>query len=185
MAKAFGIWAPLNILVSIAWGMLLFGEFLKTGSANLAWALAAVSVIIAGVLLIIFSGGEASDKNRFSWVGLAGALGAGLGWGSYFVPIRISELSMWVAMLPMALGMFAGSCLLLVVSKSSLRLNSPCLLYTSQTIGSRDWRTAVREDDWTCCAYSRGRCSKRSLPRSGHGCRRFGVIRETGRSGKS
>jgi glucose uptake protein len=125
MAKAFGIWAPLNILVSIAWGMLLFGEFLKTGSANLAWALAAVSVIIAGVLLIIFSGGEASDKNRFSWVGLAGALGAGLGWGSYFVPIRISELSMWVAMLPMALGMFAGSCLLLVVSKSSLRLNSP------------------------------------------------------------
>ena len=90
MAKAFGIWAPLNILVSIAWGMLLFGEFLKTGSANLAWALAAVSVIIAGVLLIIFGGGEASDKNRFSWLGLAGALGAGLGWGSYFVPIRIS-----------------------------------------------------------------------------------------------
>jgi glucose uptake protein len=82
-------------------------------------------VIIAGVLLIIFGGGEASDKHRFSWMGLAGALGAGVGWGSYFVPIRISELSMWVAMLPMALGMFAGSCVLVIISKSPLRLSSP------------------------------------------------------------
>jgi len=32
---------------------------------------------------------------------------------------------MWVAMLPMALGMFAGSCVLLVVSKLSLKLDSP------------------------------------------------------------
>ena len=125
MAKAMGIFSPMNILVSIAWGMLLFGEFLKTGSANLGSALAAVTVIIAGIMFIVFSGGEASGSNRFSWVGLAGAMGAGIGWGSYFVPIRISELSMWVAMLPMALGMFAGSCVLLVVSKLSLKLDSP------------------------------------------------------------
>jgi glucose uptake protein len=124
MAKAMGIWSPLNILVSIAWGMLLFGEFLKTGSTNLVWALAAVIVIIAGVLLIIFGGGGTSGKSSFSWVGLAGAFGAGIGWGSYFIPIRISELSMWVAMLPMALGMFAGSCVLLLLSKSSLKLDS-------------------------------------------------------------
>jgi glucose uptake protein len=125
MAKAFGIWSPLNILVSIAWGMLLFGEFLKTGSANLVWALAAVIVIIGGVLLIIFGGESASGNSPFSWVGLAGAIGAGIGWGSYFVPIRISALSMWVAMLPMALGMFAGSCVLLLLSKSSLKLSAP------------------------------------------------------------
>ena len=104
--------------------MLLFGEFLKTGSTNLVWALAAVIVIIAGVLLIIFGGGGTSGKSSFSWVGLAGAFGAGIGWGSYFIPIRISELSMWVAMLPMALGMFAGSCVLLLLSKSSLKLDS-------------------------------------------------------------
>jgi glucose uptake protein len=125
MAKAMGIWAPMNILVSIAWGMLLFGEFLKPGSASLASALAAVVVIIAGILFIIFSGGEASGNSRFSWVGLAGAVGAGIGWGSYFIPIRISALSMWVAMLPVALGMFVGSCLLVVVSRLSVKLDSP------------------------------------------------------------
>jgi glucose uptake protein len=32
---------------------------------------------------------------------------------------------MWVAMLPVALGMFAGSCVLIVLSKSSLKLDSP------------------------------------------------------------
>jgi glucose uptake protein len=33
MAKAFGIWAPLNIIVSIIWGIVLFREFLKTSFA--------------------------------------------------------------------------------------------------------------------------------------------------------
>jgi len=36
--------------------MLLFGEFLRPGSASFASALAAVTVIIAGILFIIFSG---------------------------------------------------------------------------------------------------------------------------------
>jgi glucose uptake protein len=27
LAKAFGIWAPLNIIVSFIWGLLLFGQF--------------------------------------------------------------------------------------------------------------------------------------------------------------
>jgi len=129
MARAFGIWAPLNIMVSIAWGMVLFGEFLSTGTFNLMLAAASVAVIVVGILMIIFAGGEsasaAGGKANNKVAGYLGALGAGVGFASYFVPIRISQLSMWVAMLPMAVGMFVGGCLLVAVSRSPLRLQAP------------------------------------------------------------
>ena len=43
-----------------------------------------------------------------TYLGLAGAFGAGLLWGSYFIPIQLSHMSLWVANLPLAAGMFVG-----------------------------------------------------------------------------
>ena len=57
MAKAFGIWAPMNIIVSLIAGAIMFGELVNTGMRNLLLLGAAVIIIIAGVLLIIFSKG--------------------------------------------------------------------------------------------------------------------------------
>ncbi len=128
MAKAFGIWAPLNILVSIAWGMILFGEFVSTGTLNFTLGALSVVLIVVGILLIVFAGGETStdsDGSTNKVAGYFGALGAGVGFASYFVPIRISQLSMWVAMLPLAIGMFVGGCLLVLLSRSPLKLDAP------------------------------------------------------------
>ncbi len=126
IAKAFGIWAPLNIIVSIVWGMILFEEFLKSGSINLMLAAFSVVLIITGTLFVIFAGGDKNEGNakaKNGWIiGLAGALGAGIFWGSYFIPVRISALSMWVAAFPMAVGMFIGSALLVLLNRSGLRL---------------------------------------------------------------
>ena len=127
MAKAFGIWSPLNIIVSILWGIILFGEFLHTGTLNIILAAVSFVVIIGGILMIIFSGseGDRSKQSGAALYGYLGALGAGIGWASYFIPIRISGLSMWVAMLPLAAGMFAGGAVICIVSKSSLHLEKP------------------------------------------------------------
>jgi glucose uptake protein len=57
MAKAFGIWAPLNIIVSLICGRVMFGEFKNPSSLKLFLLLLAVIVIIGGVLLIIFAKG--------------------------------------------------------------------------------------------------------------------------------
>jgi glucose uptake protein len=125
MAKAFSLWAPLNIIVSLICGRLLFGEFVKLDSARLLILFLAVAVIIAGVLLIVFAreaapGREANLKAaRLGWFG---ALGAGLLWGVYFIPIKLSGVSLWIAAFPMALGIFAGSSLLLLLAGPSLRL---------------------------------------------------------------
>ena len=127
MARAFGIWAPLNIMVSLICGWLFFHEFSGlTLRSGLILALA-VSIILAGVLLIIFAKEDATraGSRRQVLLGLAGALGAGVLWGIYFIPIKISALSLWEAAWPMAVGMFAGSALLVLGTRQSVRLAQP------------------------------------------------------------
>jgi glucose uptake protein len=126
MAKAFGIWAPLNIIVSLICGRVLFGEFRDPGPLKLLLLLLAVVVIISGVLLIIFAkGGTEKPQERKALVlGLLGALGAGVLWGIYYIPIKMSGASMWIAALPMAVGIFMGSGVLLCSGRQSPRMGS-------------------------------------------------------------
>ena len=124
IAKAFGIWAPLNIIVSIIWGAVLFNEFLDTGALNMALLLVSLVIIISGVLIIIFArgGGEKSRDKKTTLIGIAGAVGAGILWGTYFIPIKLSSASMWVAAFPLAIGIFTGSTLLVLVGRQSIPL---------------------------------------------------------------
>lgn len=126
MAKAFGIWAPLNIIVSLIGGRVLFGEFRNPSPVKLALLLLAVGVIIAGVLLIIFAKGGAGkpQASKAVAVGLLGALGAGILWGIYYIPIKMSGASMWIAAVPMAVGIFVGSGILLLLGRQTPRLDS-------------------------------------------------------------
>jgi len=127
MARAFGIWAPINIIVSMLWGILLFGEFLNTAIPGLLALGAALTTIIAGVLLIIFAKGTSpltpADKKSARW-GYLGAVGAGVLWGSYFIPIKVAGVSMWVGAFPLALGMFSGSMALVLLAGQSARLGN-------------------------------------------------------------
>ena len=143
IARAIGIWAPLNIIVSLLWGIFLFGEFLQTSVPALVLTVLSVMAIIAGITLIIFAGdisGKKSNsgaspsetepekpgsKRHYLTTGIIGAVIAGILWGSYFIPIRISAISMWVAALPLAAGIFTGSLLLVLFTRESLLLEKP------------------------------------------------------------
>lgn len=126
LAKAVGIWAPLNVISSVFWGMVLFGELVQSGAWNLMLGFFSVLMIIAGILLIVMSGenkgAQKGLQGKESKAGLLGALGAGALWGSYFVPIRLSQASLWVAAFPMALGMTFMSTVLLALSRNDLAL---------------------------------------------------------------
>lgn len=128
LAKAQGIWAPINILISIVWGMVLFGEFLSLGPVKIGMAAAAVGCIIMGILFIVTAGDEktTTDSGREKNVraGYIGALGAGILWGSYFVPVRVAGSSMWSASFPMAMGIFCASLFLFLMSGQSLILRN-------------------------------------------------------------
>jgi glucose uptake protein len=126
IARAVGIWAPLNIILSIVWGIVLFDEFLRGGTVNSIISVISVSVIIVGILIIIISGNSKenslSAEQKHIKMGYIAALIAGVLWGSYFIPIRVSKISMWVAAFPMAVGIFVTCTTLVVLSRKSFLL---------------------------------------------------------------
>ncbi len=109
LARAMGIWSPLNVLFSMIWGGLLFSEFKGWSATSLGLLALAVLLMLGGILLIVRArAGEASSGGSFK-IGLLSALAAGLGWGSYFLPLRWSGASPWVSAFPLAIGMWLGT----------------------------------------------------------------------------
>jgi glucose uptake protein len=104
----------------------LFQEFVDLSAETLLLLIAAIVVILAGVLLIIFAKGADEDgqaQGTFR-LGLAGAVGAGILWGSYFIPVKYSGVSPWAGAFPAALGMASGGAILALLSHQSWRLTS-------------------------------------------------------------
>jgi glucose uptake protein len=127
MARAFGLWAPINVLVSILWGVFIFGEMLNEGPLMLVLLGLALVITLTGVLLIIFAKGVGGPGRSHTALrsGLLAALGAGILWGSYYIPIKLSAASMWVATFPLSVGIFVGSVILVILPRQSLRLGHP------------------------------------------------------------
>lgn len=126
IAKAFGIWAPINIIVSLIWGAVLFDEFINfSGRAILLLVIAIISILV-GVLLIIFAKGtgDTTESASASQLGILGAVGAGIFWGSYFIPVKYSGVSPWAGAVPLAIGMAVGGILLALASRGTWRLNA-------------------------------------------------------------
>ena len=133
LAKAFGIWAPLNIITSFFWGLVLFGQFRDADLMLGLLAFGSVSIAIVGILMIIFAGGtggDSSDDSKKPMLGLAGAVGAGVLWGTYYIPSawlsrtadEAVEISAYASALPLAVGMLIGSTVLVLLSGKSPKL---------------------------------------------------------------
>lgn len=124
MARAYGIWAPVNVIVSVFWGAVIFDEFLTADRLTLILLVVSLAIIISGILLIIFAkgAGAKSQPKRALWIGLVSALGAGVLWGTYYLPVKLSEASLWVAAFPLSIGIFAGGGFLAALTHQPLRL---------------------------------------------------------------
>ncbi len=124
LAKAVGIWSPMNIVVSIIWGAVLFQELLNLSRLNLYLMLMAVAMMITGVLMIVFARGSGTrpDDPRRWLTGIMGAVGAGILWGAYFIPMKLTGTSAWVSSFPFAVGMFVAGCIMILLVKQPIRL---------------------------------------------------------------
>jgi glucose uptake protein len=160
LARAAGTWTPLNIVVAFVWGALLFGEL--DSFSGLAFAVLGVAflAVVAGVLLIAGSqagprAGPSGPSGRFrpsgppspepaaptgsghrptpARAGLLWAAGAGVLWGSYFVPAQWAAVPAQVSDFPLALGILAAALVLMVPAGEPVRLG---LRATSAQLGA-------------------------------------------------
>jgi glucose uptake protein GlcU len=132
LARAAGTWTPLNIVVAFAWGALLFGELDGFSAARFAILGLAFLAVVAGVLLIAGSrdgpsgqprpssprpgaAAESGRRDTTTRAGLLWAAGAGVLWGSYFVPAQWARVPAQVSDFPLALGIL-GAALVLALS---------------------------------------------------------------------
>jgi glucose uptake protein GlcU len=93
LAIAFPLWNT-NTLVGIFWGWLLFHEL--DGASATSWAKVAggaVAIVTGSVLLSLLSVHTMTAAPHRALAGIAAAFGAGLLWGTMYVPYRKAYLS--------------------------------------------------------------------------------------------
>ena len=147
IAKAFGIWAPLNIIVSFVWSLTLFGQF--RDSSAMTWVVGLVSLVlmIAGIFMIIFSGGSGGEEDKAgksTVKGLLGAVGAGILWGTFYIPAAyvsetstdLAQISPWASALPLAVGMLIGTSIMVAMTRTAPKLGKSVDYVKSMSSGA-------------------------------------------------
>jgi len=138
LARAAGTWTPLNIVVAFAWGALLFGELDGFSKARFAVLAVAFLAVVAGVLLIAGSrdgpsgqpssssprpgAAESGRRATTARAGLLWAGGAGVLWGSYFVPAQWAAVPAQVSDFPLALGILGAALALALPAGEPVKL---------------------------------------------------------------
>lgn len=131
LARAAGVWTPLNIVAAFVWGALLFGELDGFSALRLALLGSAFVAVVLGVLLISGSQstsdpsaapGVPSRRTRLLTPGLLWAMGAGVLWGSYFIPAQWAATSAQASNFPLAVGILVGALALALPAREPVRL---------------------------------------------------------------
>jgi drug/metabolite transporter (DMT)-like permease len=93
LSVAFPLWNT-NSLVGLLWGWLLFKELRGAGSAQWAKVLGGAVAIVGGACLLGLATAQGSTAASHRAVaGISAALGAGLLWGTMYIPYRKAYIS--------------------------------------------------------------------------------------------
>lgn len=149
IARAAGIWSPMNIVVAFVWGSLLFGELDHFGLVKTIVLVAGFIILSLGVVAVVRSEeselpvaagspavastvsvapaaaatvASAVSARERAQSGLMWAGVAGILWGTYFVPAQWSKTPGHVADLPLTLGSLFGCLALALLSRSRIKL---------------------------------------------------------------
>jgi drug/metabolite transporter (DMT)-like permease len=93
LSVAFPLW-NINSLVGLFWGWFLFNELRGAGSRQAAKVLGGAGAIVVGACLLAYATGQhgVGAPHRAA-AGILAALGAGLLWGTMYIPYRKAYIS--------------------------------------------------------------------------------------------
>jgi drug/metabolite transporter (DMT)-like permease len=90
---AFPLWNT-NSLVGLFWGWLLFNELRGSGPKDRAKVLGGATAIVAGACVLAYAtSNQSSVAPRSATLGILAALGAGVLWGTMYIPYRKAYIS--------------------------------------------------------------------------------------------
>ncbi len=94
LSIAFPLWNT-NSLVGLFWGWLLFNELRGAGSRQWAKVLGGAGAIVAGACLLAYATSHqaAPAPGRGAALGIVAAIGAGVLWGTMYIPYRKAYIS--------------------------------------------------------------------------------------------
>jgi drug/metabolite transporter (DMT)-like permease len=93
LSIAFPLWNT-NSLVGLFWGWLLFNELRGAGSKQWTKVLGGALAIVIGACLLAYATSQhAGGPPRAATLGILSALGAGLMWGTMYIPYRKAYIS--------------------------------------------------------------------------------------------
>ncbi len=93
LSIAFPLW-NLNSLVGLFWGWLLFNELRGAGARQWAKVLGGGTALLIGACVLAYATTQgAGGAHRGSAMGILAALGAGLLWGTMYIPYRKAYIS--------------------------------------------------------------------------------------------
>jgi drug/metabolite transporter (DMT)-like permease len=93
LSIAFPLWNT-NSLVGLFWGWLLFNELRGAGTREWVKVLGGATAIVIGACLLAYATSQhAGGPPRAATLGILSALGAGLMWGTMYIPYRKAYIS--------------------------------------------------------------------------------------------
>ena len=93
LSVAFPLWNT-NSLVGLFWGWLLFKELRGAGAKTWRRVLGGSLAIVAGATVLAWSTTHQSHQSGgHAWMGVLAALGAGILWGTMYIPYRKAYIS--------------------------------------------------------------------------------------------
>jgi drug/metabolite transporter (DMT)-like permease len=92
LSIAFPLWNT-NSLVGLFWGWLLFNELRGAGRRNTVKVAGGALAIVSGACLLAYATSQQAVASRQALAGIFAALGAGLLWGTMYIPYRKAYLS--------------------------------------------------------------------------------------------
>jgi len=92
LSIAFPLWNT-NSIIGLLWGWLLFGELRGAGRAQWTKVLGGAVAIMSGAVILAYASTTSAASSRSAGIGILAALGAGLLWGTMYIPYRKAYLS--------------------------------------------------------------------------------------------
>lgn len=127
ITRALGLWIPIVIITSALWGLVFFGEAKVLGTQKLIQTIIAIGLLISAALAVILSS-KGENKLGNIKIGIIASATLGLIHGSFFVPLRASELPIFVTFFPLTVGMVLTTSTISFVQKLKLNYDLPSIL---------------------------------------------------------